>query len=184
MTDTPVHFPRLALIGIGLLGSSLARAVKKLGLADHIAIATRSPETLAQAQELNLGDSYTTDPAEAARDADLVMICVPMGAFSDVAKAIAPALKPGAIVSDVGSSKRSAIEDIRPHLPKGIHLVPGHPIAGTEHSGPEAGFAELFQGHWCVLTPEPGTDSGATNKVEALWRAVGMMVEVKIATAP
>lgn len=171
-------FPRVALIGIGLIGSSLARVMRRDGSAGHIAIATRRAETLKKAHELHLGDSYSLDPAEAAKDADLVVLCTPLGTYADTAKAIAPALKPGAIVSDVGSVKTIAIRDIGPHLPKGVHLVPGHPVAGTEHSGPEAGFAELFQDRWCVLTPAAGTDQGAVDKVAELWRRAGSMIEV------
>lgn len=171
-------FERVALIGIGLIGSSLARAIRLHGLAGHIAVSTRSPQTLAKAEELGLGDSYALDPAEAARDADLVVICTPMGAYGAIARAIAGVLKDGAIVSDVGSVKCSAIKDLKAHLPAHAHLVAGHPIAGTEHSGPEAGYAELFPGHWCILTPEAGTDQSAVDKMSRLWSACGANVEV------
>lgn len=177
ITPKPL-FDRIALIGIGLIGSSLARAIRLHGLAGHIAISTRRPDTLAVAEKLGLGDSYDLDPAIVARDADLVVVCTPMGAYAAIAKAIAGALKVGAIVSDVGSVKSSAINDLLPHLPAHVHLVPGHPIAGTEHSGPEAGYADLFPGHWCILTPEPGTDADAVSRVQALWRACGAKVEV------
>ena len=178
MTSSTPLFDRVALIGIGLIGSSLACAMRKHGLAGHIAISTRSAETLATAEELGLGDSYTLDPAQAALNADLVVVCTPMGAYEAVAKAIAPALKEGAIVSDVGSVKATAINDIRPHLPDGVHLVPGHPIAGTEHSGPQAGYADLFPDHWCILTPQPDTDLAALDKVARLWSSCGANVEV------
>jgi len=178
MTQATPLFERVAFIGIGLIGSSLARAIAKHGLANHIAISTRSAATLATAKELGLGDSYSQDPADVVADADLVMICTPMGAYEAVAKAIAPALKSGTIVSDVGSVKASAINDIGPHLPDGVHLVPGHPIAGTEHSGPESGYADLFPGHWCILTPEPETAVQAVDRVQALWHACGANVEV------
>ena len=174
---TPL-FDRVALIGIGLIGSSLARRIKRDGLAGHIAASARTEATLAKVRALGLADLVTSDPAEAARGADLVVICTPMGAYAEIAKAIAPALKPGAIVSDVGSVKRAAIEMIAPHLPKGVQLVPGHPVAGTEHSGPESGFATLFEGHWTILTPPPGTDPAAVEKVAELWRHTGAMVEV------
>lgn len=171
-------FQRIALIGIGLIGSSLARAIRKHGLATHISISTRSAKTLDTAQDLNLGDSYSQDPCEAVQDADLVVVCTPMGAYEAVAKAIAPGLKVGAIVSDVGSVKASAINDIFPHLPGGVHLVPGHPIAGTEHSGPQSGYADLFPGHWCILTPAPDTDETAVRRVQDLWQACGANVEI------
>ena len=170
-------FEKVAFIGIGLIGSSLSRVIKRDGLAGHIAISTRSKDTLETARKLGLGDSYDLDAAKVVKDADLVMIATPLGAYASVAEAIGPALKPGAIVTDVGSVKVSVINAVRPHLPKGVHLVPGHPIAGTEHSGPEAGFAELFQERWCVLTPETGTDPAAVEKVTALWRKAGMNVE-------
>jgi len=125
-----------------------------------------------------LGDSYSLDAAEAARDADLVMICTPMGAQSAVAKSIRDVLKPGAIISDVGSVKVTTIRDIAPHLPAGVHLVPGHPIAGTEHSGPEAGYADLFPGHWSILTPTDDTDAGAIETVKRFWEACGANVEI------
>ncbi len=174
---TPM-FARMALIGIGLIGSSLARAARLHGLAGDISIATRRTETLDKARELGLGDSYTTDPLAAVRDADLVVICVPMGAYRAVAQAIGPGLKTGAIVTDVGSTKQSAIADVGPQLPDGVHFVPGHPVAGTEYSGPEAGFAKLFENHWTVLTPEPGTDPDAIARVGDMWRACGSMVEI------
>jgi cyclohexadieny/prephenate dehydrogenase len=177
MPDAPL-FDRVALIGIGLIGSSLARRLRRDGLAREIAAATRSPATLAKVQALRLADRATLDPAEAARGADLVVICTPMGAYEEVAQAIAPVLKPGAIVSDVGSVKQAAIAALAPHLPKHIHLVPGHPVAGTEHSGPESGFATLFEGHWTILTPPAGTDAGAVERVAELWRRCGAQVEV------
>ena len=178
MTAGTFLFDKVAFIGIGLIGSSLVRLIRREGLAREIAIATRSPATLAKAEVLGLGDSYTLDAAEAAFDADLVMICTPLGAYEAVAKAIAPALKDGAIVSDVGSVKACALRDFASNLPAGVHLVPGHPIAGTEHSGPEAGFAELFNGHWCILTPEKNTDAVAVDKVAELWKRAGMKIEI------
>lgn len=171
-------FPRVALIGIGLIGSSLARRIRRDGLAGHVAVSTRSRETLDKAAELGLGDSYSTDPAEAARGADLVVLCTPMGVFGKVAEAIAPVLKPGAVLTDVGSTKQSVIDDVKPFLPAGVHLVPGHPVAGTEYSGPEAGFPTLFEGRWCILTPESGTDRGAVDRVAELWSRCGSMVEI------
>lgn len=170
-------FPKLALIGIGLIGSSIALAARKTGLAGKVAIYTRSPATLKRAEELNLGDSYHADPAEAVRDADCVILCIPVGGSGEIAKAIAPALKPGAIVSDVGSVKASVVAQMAPHLPAGVHFVPAHPVAGTEYSGPDAGFAELFENRWCILTPPPGTDPAAVDKLAAFWRGIGANVE-------
>jgi len=175
--DTPL-FPRVALLGIGLIGSSLSHAMRRHGLAGEIAIQTRRSETLEKARELNLGDHYTSDPAAAVEDADLVIFCVPVGANKAVAELVGPALKPGATVTDVGSCKRVVINDIGPFLPDGVHLVPAHPVAGTEYSGPESGFAELFEGRWAILTPEPDTDADAIEKVAEFWRRVGSDVEI------
>ena len=177
MSDSKPLFDKIALLGIGLIGSSLARAIKKHGLAGHVAIYTRSPATLVKAEELKLGDSYTTDPAAVVADADLVVICVPMGAYEGVAKAMAPGLKSGCIVSDVGSTKQSVFADVGPHLPNGVHLVPAHPVAGTAESGPEAGYATLFVGHWCILTPEQSCEPEAIARVAELWKRCGMMIE-------
>lgn len=168
---------RLALVGIGLIGSSLARVARQQGLARHIAVQSRRPETVARARELGLGDSYATDPADAARGADLVIVSVPVGASGAVAQAMAPALKPGAIVSDVGSVKSSVVRQMAPHLPDGVHFVPAHPVAGTEHSGPDAGFAELFRNRWTLLTPLPGTDPVAVETVTRFWLGCGANVE-------
>ncbi len=172
------RFHRIALIGIGLIGSSIALAVRRAGLADHVAVQSRRQETVDAAQRLELGDSYTRDPAQAVNGADLVIVCVPVGAFAAVAEAIAPALKPGATVTDVGSVKQSVIGQMQPHLPDGVHLVPAHPVAGTEQSGPEAGFAELFDNRWCILTPPAGTDPLAVERVQAFWEALGMHVDI------
>ncbi len=170
-------FQRMALIGAGLIGSSLAHVARREGLAGHIAVAARTQATLDKVQELGLADSVSLDPAEAAGDADLVMLCAPLGVYADIAEAIAPALKPGAIVSDVGSCKEPMFKDVQPHLPDGVHLVPGHPVAGTELTGPEAGFAELFEGRWCILTPGPDADADAVKRVTELWSRAGMTVE-------
>ncbi|MGO4126952.1 prephenate/arogenate dehydrogenase family protein [Inquilinus sp. YAF38] len=175
-TGAPI-FKRLALLGIGLIGSSVARAAQKHGLASEIVGHSRRQETRDEAMALGFLDRVEADPAAAVAGADAVMICAPMGAYEQLAKAIAPALAPGAVVTDVGSVKGMVAKTIAPYLPAGVHLVPGHPIAGTEHSGPSAGFAELFIDRWCVLTPEPGVDPQAVAKVEALWRGMGMMVE-------
>lgn len=170
-------FDKVALVGIGLIGSSLARAARREGLAGHIAIATRSEKTRARAQELGLGDSYHADAKEAVRDAGLVIVSVPVGASGQVAKDIAPALKPGAILTDVGSTKASVIAQMAPHVPEGVHFVPGHPIAGTEHSGPDAGFADLFQNRWCILTPPPGADPQAVERLAEFWRRCGSNID-------
>lgn len=170
-------FNKIALIGIGLIGSSIARVVRRENLAGHIAIATRSPDTLARAEELRLGDSYTTDLAEAAKDADLVIVSVPVGSSGAVAEAIAPALKAGAILTDVGSTKASVIAQMEPHVPAGVHFIPGHPLAGTEKSGPDAGFADLFANRWCILTPPPGTDPDALEKLSEFWRRCGSNID-------
>ena len=171
-------FERMAIIGLGLIGSSLARRAKRDGLAGHIVGCARTPETRETAMTLGFVDSVTDDPAAAARDADLIVLCTPLGTYDALGASIGPTLRPGAIVTDVGSVKQGAIRDLGPYLPDGVHLVPGHPVAGTEHSGPEAGFAELFEGRWCILTPPPGTDAKAVDRVAALWRDAGMKVEI------
>ncbi len=170
-------FDKVALIGIGLIGSSLARVIRREGLSKHVAISTRSADTLKRAEELALGDSYDTDARQAVRDADLVIVSVPVGASGAVAAAIAPALKPGAILTDVGSTKRSVIDQMKPHVPAGVHFIPGHPLAGTEKSGPDAGFPELFENRWCIFTPLPGTDAAALGKLAAFWRACGSNID-------
>jgi cyclohexadieny/prephenate dehydrogenase len=169
---------RVALVGIGLIGSSIAHAVREHGLAEHIAITTRSDTTLVRAKELNLGDSYHADAKDAVENADIVVISVPLSACRAVAIEIADGLKPGAIVTDVSSCKASVIADMGPHIPDGVHFVPGHPIAGTEHSGPDAGFANLFNGRWCILTPPKNTNQNAVEKISDLWKKMGSMVEV------
>jgi cyclohexadieny/prephenate dehydrogenase len=171
-------FRKLTLIGIGLIGSSIALAARRNGLAETIAISTRTPETLEEARALGLGDVYTLDAAEAVEGADLVILCTPVGAYESVAKAIVPHLAPGAILSDVGSVKGHVVKVISPYVPEGVSFVPAHPIAGTEHSGPSAGFPELFSGRWCVLTPLAGVDPVQTEKLAAFWRAMGSQVEV------
>jgi len=170
-------FDRIALIGIGLIGSSIARDVKELGLAKEVVISTRSPETLRRAEELGLGTAYVASAAEAVRGADLVIVSVPVGASEEVARQIAPNLKPGAIITDVGSTKASVIAQMAPHMPQGVHFIPGHPLAGTEKSGPDAGFAGLFRGRWCIFTPLPDTDPQAMEKLKAFWTALGSRID-------
>ncbi|WP_378948245.1 prephenate/arogenate dehydrogenase family protein [Mesorhizobium sp. ANAO-SY3R2] len=170
-------FDKIALIGIGLIGSSIARVIRREGLARHIAISTRSAATLARAEELGLGDSYSTDAKVAVKDADLVIVSVPVGSSGAVAEEIASALKPGAILTDVGSTKASVIAQMAPHVPEGIHFIPGHPLAGTEKSGPDAGFADLFENRWCIFTPLPGTDPAALEKLSEFWRRCGSNID-------
>ncbi|MDB5552747.1 MAG: tyrC [Rhizobium sp.] len=171
------EFNKIALVGIGLIGSSIARAVKEKGLAKEIAISTRSEATLARARELGLGTSYHASAQDAVRDADLVIVSVPVGASGAVAADIAPALKPGAIVSDVGSTKASVISQMKPHMPPGVHFIAGHPVAGTEYSGPDAGFATLFEDRWCILTPTPDADPAQIARLRHFWEALGSNVE-------
>ena len=170
-------FERVALIGIGHIGSSLARRIKRDGLAREIVCSAKTEASCNKARELGIVDVAHVDPGRAAEGADLVMLCTPLGAYAAIAAAIAPRLKPGAIVSDVGSVKTMAVRDVGPRLPAGVHFVPGHPVAGTEHSGPESGFPELFDGRWCILTPPEGTDEAAVERVAELWRRCGMNIE-------
>jgi cyclohexadieny/prephenate dehydrogenase len=169
-------FDKIALIGIGLIGGSIALEARKRGLAKTIVAATRSAETAATANRLKLADHCGTDLSAAVKDADLVIVCTPVGACGPAAKAIAPSLKPGAIVSDVGSVKQTVIADMAPHLPKDVHFVPAHPVAGTEHSGPEAAIYDLFQGRWCILTPLPDSNAEAVDRLDAFWKALGSNV--------
>lgn len=173
-----VHFNKIALIGIGLIGSSLARVIREKNLAETIAVMTRSQKTLDEARALDLGDEYSTDYADVVRHADLIIVSVPVGASGAVAKDIAFHLKPGAIVTDVGSTKTSVIEQMTPHIPDGVHFIPGHPIAGTERSGPDAGFAELFEGRWCILTPLENTDPDAQDRLSRFWEACGSKIDI------
>ncbi|MGI2034933.1 prephenate/arogenate dehydrogenase family protein [Rhizobium panacihumi] len=171
------QFNRIALIGIGLIGSSIARDVKQLGLANEVVISSRSTETLKRAEELELGTHYVSSAAEAVKDADLVIVSVPVGSSGAVAEQIAPNLKPGAILTDVGSTKASVIAQMAPFVPEGVHFIPGHPLAGTEKSGPDAGFAGLFRDRWCIFTPLPDTDAQALEKLKAFWIALGSRVD-------
>jgi cyclohexadieny/prephenate dehydrogenase len=171
-------FDTICFVGIGLINSSLARAVRKHGLARRIVTLDTSEAARAAAAKLGIVDAVFADPAEAVKGANLVVIGTPVGAVGAVACAIGPHLEAGTIVTDVGSVKIAVVRDLMPHLPEGVHFVPGHPIAGTEHSGPENGFAELFEGRWCILTPMPGTDDHAVAAVNRLWTAIGSMVEI------
>ena len=156
-------FDTLAIIGPGLIGSSIMRAARAQGVVRSIVATARSSETRARVVELGI--------------ADLVIVCVPVGVCGSVAKEIGPHLKPGAVVSDVGSVKGSIVRDMGPHLPRHVQFVPAHPVAGTEHSGPDAGFAELFEGRWCILTPPEGTDTAAVERLATFWRKLGANVE-------
>jgi cyclohexadieny/prephenate dehydrogenase len=171
------QFETIALIGIGLIGSSIAREIKDKGLAGSVTVSTRSVETLERARKLGLGDRYTTSAADAVKNADLVIVSVPVGASGTVAAEITAHLKPGAIVTDVGSTKASVIAQMKPHMPQGVHFIPGHPIAGTEYSGPDAGFIGLFKGRWCILTPLPETDEAAKARLRDFWETLGSMVD-------
>jgi cyclohexadieny/prephenate dehydrogenase len=170
-------YDRVALIGLGLIAGSMAHAMRRAGLAGEIVGTARSSETRRIAAELRLCDRVTETAAEAVAGADLVVLCVPVGAMATVAAEIAPALAPGATVTDVGSVKRDVIAAVTPHLPAGVHFVPGHPLAGTEHSGPRAGFAELFDNRYVLLTPLPEADRAAVDRLRQLWERCGANVE-------
>ena len=174
--ETPLY-NRLALIGAGLIGGSIARGARALGAAGTVVVTARSQETRRRVMELGFADEVTETAAEAVKGADLVIVCVPVGACGAITQEIGPHLAPGATVSDVGSVKTAVVREMAPHLPAHVHFVPAHPVAGTEHSGPDAGFAELFVNRWCILTPPEGTDARATAKLKAFWTALGANVE-------
>ncbi|MBL0404655.1 prephenate/arogenate dehydrogenase family protein [Microvirga aerilata] len=178
--DAPL-FERVALVGLGLIGSSIARAARHMNLARAIVAIDADERVVARVRELGIADEATTDAAAGVKDADLVILCVPVGVCGRVAEALRPGLKPGCIVSDVGSVKASVVAQVQPHLPEGVHFVPAHPVAGTEHSGPDAGFSTLFHNRWCILTPPEGTDEGAVERVRAFWTAMGSNVEIMTA---
>ncbi len=172
-------FKRLALLGIGLIGSSVARIARERGdLAAEVVANARTQATLDRVAELGIADRCEIDPARAVEGADCVMLCAPVGAYAALAEAIAPHLAPGCVLTDVGSTKQSVIRDVGPLVPPGVHFVPAHPVAGTEYSGPDAGFTTLFQGRWCLLTPPPGTDPDSVEKIAELWRRCGSMIEL------
>jgi cyclohexadieny/prephenate dehydrogenase len=166
-------FKRVAILGFGHIGSSLARAIRKHGLADMIVAGDQSEAAIATIKTLKLAEEATTDLVAAVAGADLVIICTPVSTYGEIAALIAPHLQPGVIVSDVGSVKGMVARDLAWLTAQGVHVVPGHPIAGTEKSGPENGFAELFDGRWAILTPLPDADRDAVERVAALWRAIG-----------
>jgi cyclohexadieny/prephenate dehydrogenase len=169
-------FGRLALIGTGLIGSSIARAARAQRLVGQIVATARSPATRRRVIELGLADQVADSNAAAVEGADLVIACMPVGQCAEVAREIAPRLRRGAILSDVGSVKAQVVRDMAPYVPAGIHFVPAHPVAGTEYSGPDAGFAELFIGRWCILTPPHGTDADAVERLSAFWSGMGAKV--------
>jgi cyclohexadieny/prephenate dehydrogenase len=176
--STRPNFDRIALIGFGLIGGSIARAAREQGLATEVVTTARSAASRARVVELGVVDRVVETNAEAVKGADLVVLCIPVGACGAVAAEIAPHLKPGAIVSDVGSVKAAIVKDMAPYLPASVHFVPAHPVAGTENSGPDSGFAELFINRWCILTPPEGTDTDAVEKLRAFWSAIGAKVEI------
>ena len=177
MSTPPPLFNRLALIGVGLIGSSIARAARAQGVVREIVATARTEATRARVAELGIADQVVATAAEAVADADLVIVCIPVGACGAVAQEIGAHLKAGAIVSDVGSVKGSVVKDMRPHLPAAVHFVPAHPVAGTENSGPDSGFAELFANRWCILTPPEDAEPAAVERLAAFWRAFGANVE-------
>ena len=177
MAEAATPVGRLTIVGLGLIGSSLARAARQFGLAREIVAVDADEGVRARVEALGLADRVTGDPAAGAQGADLVILCVPVGACGAVAAALAPALAPGAILSDVGSVKAAVVAAVAPHLPAHAAFVPAHPVAGTEYSGPDAGFSTLFQGRWCILTPPEGTDPGAVSRVRAVWEGLGSIVE-------
>lgn len=170
-------YPRVALIGLGLIASSMAHAMRKWGLADEIIGHARTEDTRRVALELGLCDAVYPTAAEAVQGADLVVLCVPVGVMGAVAAEIGPHLKPGATLSDVGSVKQAVIAAVAPHVPAGVHFIPGHPLAGTEHSGPRAGFAELFRNRWCLLVPVPDVPADAVARLRAFWEGMGAHVD-------
>jgi len=169
-------FNRLALIGVGLIGSSIARAARALGIVETIVAADVA--TRRRIGELGLADEVVATNAAAVAGADLVIVSVPVGVCGVVAQEIGPHLRPGAIVSDVGSVKAAVVREMAPHIPAGVHFIPGHPVTGTEHSGPDAGFAELFVNRWCILTPEKDADQAAVARLSEFWTAFGASVEI------
>ena len=170
-------YDRVALIGLGLIASSMFHAIKRAGLAGEVVGYARSPETRDIAREIGLCDRVYDSAREAVEGADLVVLCVPVGAMEQVTIDIAPALKSGATVSDVGSVKRAVIDAVAKHLPQGVHFVPAHPLAGTEHSGPTSGFAELFDDRWCIIVPDMCDDATVVARLENLWRGMGSNVD-------
>ncbi len=173
-----VRFERIAIIGIGLIGSSLAHVIRREKIASHVTGFAKSAATRKTALDLGLVDSMHETARSAVENADLVILCVPVGSCGEIAAGIGSALKPGCILTDVGSVKAAIVRDVTPHLGAGVHFIPGHPIAGTEQSGPTSGFAELFEKRWCILTPPVDVDLQALSRLEAFWRACGSDVDI------
>lgn len=172
-----VIYNRVALIGLGLIAGSMALAMRRRGLAAEVTGYARTAATRDTARRINLVDRVCDTAVEAVKDADLVVLCVPVGAMGAVAQEIAPHLKPGATVSDVGSVKRAVIDAVQPHMPANVHFVPAHPLAGTEHSGPESGFATLFDNRWCLIVLAEGASPQAVAQLQALWQGMGANVD-------
>ena len=177
MTKSTVLYNRLALIGMGLIGSSIARAARKQGVVREIVATAHSAATRRRVAELGFADQVAENNAAGVVGADLVIVCVPVGTCGAVAAEIGPHLAPGSTLSDVGSVKAAVVRDMAPHLPPGVHFVPAHPVAGTENSGPDAGFAGLFVDRWCILTPLEDADAAATERLAEFWRSLGAHVE-------
>jgi len=177
MAPAPPLYGRVALVGLGLIAGSMAHAMRRAGMASVIAGHARSAETRAVAREIGLVDEVFETAAEAVAGADLVVLAVPVGAMAAVMEEIAPHLKPGATLTDVGSVKQAVIAAVAPHVPEGVHFVPAHPLAGTEHSGPRSGFATLFDNRWCIIVPD-GAEPAAVEQLAAYWRALGADVDM------
>lgn len=171
-------YDRVALIGLGLIASSMFWAMKRRGVAGHVTGYARSTETRETARRIGLCDTVCDTMMDAVRDADLIVLAVPVGVMGEIAAQIAPYLKTGATVTDVGSVKRQVITDVAPSIPDGVHFVPAHPLAGTEHSGPESGFATLFDNRWCLIVPAEGSDPSAVDRIMRYWQALGSNVDV------
>jgi cyclohexadieny/prephenate dehydrogenase len=178
MTMPETQFEKIAIIGLGLIGSSIAHAARRAHLAKEIAGHDASADVLERAGKIGFCDTLHTDIGAAVKDAQLVILCAPVGAYKSIAQAMAPHLAQGAILSDVGSVKGAVIRDVGPFVPAGVHFIPAHPIAGTEFSGPESGFASLFDGRWAILTPVPGSDGKAVDQLKTFWKGLGSQVDV------
>jgi cyclohexadieny/prephenate dehydrogenase len=176
--DSKPMFSKVALVGVGLIGSSMAHAMRRAGLAAHIAGYAHRAETRDKAKSVGFADSLPETLQATVRDADIVVLATPVGSYGEIAKEMAPELRRGAILTDVGSVKTAVVRDVGPFVPDGVHFIPAHPIAGTEQSGPEAGFAELFDGRWCILTPPPGADAAAVETLKSFWQRLGSNVEI------